>query len=81
MEAPMYDAKRPWRKLSSHPVNLVQALVEDCRKGLISPEDKDAAVARLEESAHAFNAAAKVVQAINLRLPANTTSTPHVQSS
>jgi hypothetical protein len=59
----MFDAERPWRRLATHPVELVRTLHGECKRGLITEDERDALCARVKANADAFNAAAKVVNA------------------
>ena len=60
-KAPMFDPKRPGRRLATHPVELVRCLHDECRRGLITAEERDRLCARVKVNVSAFNAAAKVI--------------------
>ena len=57
----MFDPERPWRRLASHPVEMVRALNDECRRGLITAAERDALVARIQANVDGFNASAKVI--------------------
>mgnify|MGYP004290523297 CR=1 FL=1 len=66
-DAPMYDPERPWRRLATHPVNLKQSLVDEERRGLISHEDRDRLLERIDKNLKVYNGAArKMNEAIRL---------------